>query len=402
MASTSPATATWSRTSTPRIVGSPTEGSVAPLDTAVPMVSPAVPPSPIALNDAWNMKPKISTISIAVGQDRILSEITATPDARYLVCSVDSRRSNEQGRAEPGVLVLFDVQTRQITEIHRAPLRTTAIVTAAADDNWVVWAEAAQEPGFFSDWVLYAYNRASHSMKQIATAPTDKNGAPLVGAMIQVRADHGVAVWSQPTVTNQSSGAVTSEVHSIDLATGQTRLLTDNGLGPSLSWPYAAWTRAENQPSSQIQGANKGTIVVRNLVTGSEKALIKPDTPSNFALYKGTIVWITADEHEAVLTDVDETYQKTIARAAEDDRFEFPYIGERFVVWRSPVSTQAWDLAQQRLITLETKAVWGIFTVGNALVWMSPPSASTINPTDADLEPNDRTIHVLDSSQLPK
>jgi len=185
----------------------------------------------------------------------------------------------------------------------------------------------------------------------------------------------------------------------MDLATGHVEIMAENGRTPSISCPYVAWAESQDEPSTQIEGANKGVIVVLNLQTGDRRKLKGPDTPKRHAIYKDSIVWITAKGNEVILTDIEETFRKTIALATGDEFFEDPSLSDRLITWRINAKPQVWDRAQNRLVTLENDRVYTCFVTLNRLVWLSPIPGGDENAPGAF---ENRTINILDTTQLPK
>lgn len=366
---------------TPRIV-----------ETATPITNTAI------IVDGWAGDLSINEIPNAIGEKHILGPLTATPDGELLLGSVQPREWTEQGGTEPGKVVLVDVRSRQVTDIHQFPAADTQAYGATADNNWLIWAEAAQGQDFFGNWTLYAYDRVSHSLKQVATAPRDTGGTVLVGPDVAPKVDHGIVVWAEVSPTTAGTASVV--VKSINLATGQIQTLTDNGLTPTISWPYVAWVEPQQQASTQMAGARKGIIIVLNLNTGAKRILKGPDTPSYFALYGESLVWIDASREKVVLTDLDETYQSVLASATGGDKFEVPSLNDRLITWYSRLRTQVWDRVQKNPITLQKELPGFKLINGQTLLWMS--GLSEQNQSNPNMQDNGRTIYVLDTSKLSK
>ncbi len=363
-------------------------------DNSIPFSPvPTVPASLVPTFDmttTWGSQIRMSKISMAYVENYYLTPQTVTPDGRFLICSALSRDFSETGGSQPGKVFMIDLSSHQVTELHHVPRNTIEPYDTSADDNWIVWTEAPQEPGFFSDWVTYAYNRKDHSVKQVAKAPLNKDGMPVIDTDGTAKVDHGIVVWAEAV-----QGSVHFAVKSADLTTGQVKTLTDNGFLPEISWPYVAWVETQKEPSKQVKGVNKGVITILNLQTGAKKTLNGPDTPKYFAFYNGSLAWITARGKEVILTDVNETYQQTVARAEGDDSFEFPSMNDRLITWGSQSRTAVYDRLQHRLVTLKEGHTGNHFVAARAVVWQEPAPKSTLS------QPIFPTINVLDTSQLP-
>jgi hypothetical protein len=212
---------------------------------------------------------------------------------------------------------------------------------------------------------------------------------------------NGIVVWEEASEAKTKGVPIT--VKSADLATGQIKTLAGLGRRPAISYPYLAWVEGlEDQPSTQLPGAFKGVLIVQNLQTGTKKTLQKVDTPYYFSLYKETIVWITAEGKQVILTDVNESYQKVIAEAQGIDLLEFPTIGERLVTWRSRETSQVWDRKQQRLVRLMDRRGANFHTNGKAFYWIEPVSDEQYNKDKGEgLSSNGQIIHFIDTSNLP-
>jgi hypothetical protein len=390
---------------TPMTTGAASAGTVAPTTTR-PLVGPSAVPTlaepgntVVDMAVAWGAQLNVTSIPNAIGEDRILGPLVPTQDGKFLLAVIQTREWGEQGGLEPGKVVLIDLATKHVQEIKQLPTNDTQAFGASADNDWLVWAEAPQEPNFFSNWSLYAYQISTRTLKEVAKAPRGADGQLLRGPDIWVKVDHGIAVWAEaPTVQKESVRGV---VKNIDLQSGTTQVLADNGLTPAISWPHVAWIEGQNEPSKQIEGANKGLIVLYNMQSGSKKTLSGPDTPSYFDIHNNLVSWITAKGDEVLLTDLAESYQRTIARidTAQPNRFEEAYLNDRLVTWYSRTEAQIWDLKKDIVVTLDDQPVGYKQINGNAIVWMSPVSEQAMQ---TPLPDNKRSIYVLDTSKLPK
>ncbi|HEY0607725.1 MAG TPA: hypothetical protein VGD58_32725 [Herpetosiphonaceae bacterium] len=348
---------------------------------------------------AWGNQLQPQSVPVALDGDQVFVPITVTPDGQSLIGSAIAR----QFGTAPGRLVLYEIDSRAVTEIRRLPTPMTQVIGAAADQEWIVWSEAAQQPSFV-DWTLYAYNRTTRDTTQVAAAPTDSAGKPVSSPFLLPRLDRGVVVWAEgiPGAADQFGIAIKTA----NLANGKIETLSSSGLTPAISWPNVAWVEIQAEESVQAPGARKGLVVVQNLETGQKTQLQTIDTPLFFNLYGDTIVWINVTGKQIVVTDLAETRQQVIAHTDDlDETFQFPTINERLIAWIGYKKAQVWDRQQQRLVTLEDgKGQLTEFVNGQALVWTVPGSVSEEQrqaDRRAGLRPNDGSLHLLKTSQLP-
>jgi hypothetical protein len=384
--------------STPATNKIPPDPTGAPLAVSIPSPVPtsSAPVISVTRSISWGTLPNMASLPNGLGENGVVYPMVVTSDANFLLCQVVDRVSG----TNPADVVLIDVHSRKMTKVRTLPFKDTQAYGTTADSEWIVWAEAAQNPGFFSDWTLYAYNIKSNSVKQIAKAPRDKSGSLIAGPDVEPKVDHGIVVWAEAPADQQDVTVSTIPVvKSLDLSTGQVRILAGKGRAPKISWPYVAWVEQQKENSDQLQGAKKGLIVVLNLQTGVKKTLTKVNTPRYFAIYGKSLVWITAPGVEVILTDMDETYETHLVRARGDDRFQNPMLNDRMVAWLSTIQAQVWDRSQNRLVSLESESVGFESITGNAFAWLSPTSEE--GKKTPNLIDNKQTIYVLDTAQLP-
>lgn len=375
--------------------------------TAISTTVPALILAPTleqGTKDVWGTNLLVGQVPVLVDKGHIFNMLTATPDVRFLVGSVTSRSTSELGGTEPGKAVLMDVQSHKITELHVFPRKDSQMLAASADDEWVIWAEAAQEPGFFSNWVIYSYNRKTNAVKQVATAPHDTNGIAFPsGPLVAPKVDHGIVVWSQ--IPMNGPDKVHSLVVSANLSTEQLSILTDLGQQPTISWPYVGW-EAPNSPVSQaVPGRPDTHIHLLNLQTGDAKDLKSPHNISYFALSSDTVVWITEHGEQVVLTDVNETTSQVIAQAdpSQADILQYPSLNHRLVTWVSYARVAAWDRVEQKVINVVNpyKLQGTSIINGNAYVWQSGGSSEQMDQSKGDLGATNIMFNVVDCSSLP-
>lgn len=375
----------------------PAADTPAPASTAAAAPEPSAPVADAAR--AWGQQAAWRSVPIAMSADQVLIPVTVTPDARFLIGSLVPR----QHWSAPGTLVLLDVETRQTTTIHRLDTPMTQVVGADADEDWVVWSEAAAQPNL-NDWTLYAYHRATQALRPIAAAPVGEDGRPAVGPFLLPHVSRGSAVWSEP---DPQSDPPRVRVKIADLATGAVTVLADNGLSPKIAWPQVAWIE-QAAPAAGQTGAPRRSIVVYNLQTHAARRLKGPDMPMDFALAPDGLVWSSADGRVLTLTNLAETRQQVIAQADEGDVLQFPSMGDRLVAWVSYRRAQVWDRAQGRLITLAGDTNGGQLTElinGSAFGWATPtkrPADQIAGDKTRNLIGNEGVFSVINTDALPR
>jgi hypothetical protein len=376
-----------STVSSPTVQSSPTDTITSPISASVDITT------------AWGAKLAVKRTPVAVGQDYVFFPNAAIPGGKLLFGSVGPRQFTEAGGPEPGYAAFMDIETQKITKVRRFPHNDTQMGAASADENWVVWIEASQEPAFFSDWALYAYNLNSHSIKQIAKAPRDARGQVIPGSIVLPDIDHGMVVWGESSpVQGDNTHAF---VKSADLQTGQVRTLTDLGLNPRISWPHVMWMGPKLEPGKQLEDIKQAALVILDLQSADMKTLVGPDTPRGYDIYGDSVAWINTDGNGVFLTDTNETFRQNIVSSNDqDESFQDISLTSRIVSWVSRTETQVWDRVQNRLVTLSPEPSYQALS-GDTLIWI-PPSKQLLSDKAQDLQPNDQIIHVLDTNQLPR
>jgi len=262
-------------------------------------------------------------------------------------------------------------------------------------ENWIVWAQAPQEPGFFSDWELYAYNRADSSIKQLAKATHNKDGLPVLGSDGSPVIDHGIVVWVEAVA--DVGQPYQNTIKALDLASGQSRALSTSGFAPRISWPYVAWIELRDLPTTTnpptTPAQHTAVIVVLDLQHGTKTELVKPDRPVEFALYQDAIAWIGTKRDRITLTNVAETVVQALPLGRPSTGFEQMTMNDRLVTWLGGEQTQVWDRRKNELVTLGPHpSSGGQFVTNHYLVWFeqhdfSPQGSATAN--------------ILDTAKLP-
>lgn len=329
---------------------------------------------------------------------------TITPDAQFVLGLV----TNPNFGSEVSKVVLLNVANQQIDLVQKLTDPQAQIVGSAADNDWIVWSVATQQPNF-GDWTIYSYNRQTHQISTIAKAPTASDGQLIPGPLNLPKVDHGIVVWSEGYVNKLSSLAVPTIIKSYDLKNGQQSILAKNGFGPVISWPNIAWTQSSDIPNTEVQGALKSSIVIKNLETSEQKTLRYPDSPRFFYLSGNTIVWVDAVGYNLYLSDTSDSVPQLIIHTTDTDIIQFPTVNERIVAWSSYTKNQVFDRKQNRLITLSNveslvqAGLWQSQTTayGKAFVWLSVNNEQPSTSSGKTALSPSRIYKVIDITQLP-
>ncbi len=398
-------TSTSTNTSTSRLATSSTltQSPASSLSTTeLPSVPTAVPTSSVpitanaSMSQAWGQQIQTQMKHIPVvssANNYFLIPQSVTQDGKFLLATSNPSDTEDNPNRPARGVVIIDIASGQSTVIGKTPNATIEPYEVYSDDNWIIWTQAPQEPGFFSDWVMYAYNRANHSTKEIARAAKNKDGMPVVGDG-SARIDHGRVVWVEAALPD-AKGVQHTLVKMMDMQTGQVTTLSSSGLLPTISWPHVAWVEVQLPPEgapTPAPGQAKAVVTVLNIEDGVKKVLIKPDKPSYMALYKNSFVWISSDHKRVLLTDLDETFEQTIDVVRGGDYFQDPFVNDRLITWGSQSTVIVWDRKQKQLITVASKDAGHNSLAPRDLLWVSPPPDSPGVASE---------INILDTTQLP-
>ncbi len=376
---------------------------------ATPSTTPRPPlPAPVGtvpvqvslnITDAWGSQVlgQIRHISDhLIGADTIVPSSIAPDGSFLLVGAAPPLPKGDSTRPEKPTKLL----TIDIPSLHPHDITTPAKVelipySAYADEHWIVWAQSPVEPGFFSDWELYAYNRGNGAIKQLAKAAHNKDGMPARGSDGSPAIDHGTVVWAEAVA--DLGQPYQNTIKAADLATGQVRTLSTSGFAPRLSWPYAAWLELRNPPAARdsqaTQAQSTAVIIVLDLQHGTKTELVKPDRPVEFALYRDSIAWIGTKRDRITLTNIAETVVQALPLGSPSTGFEQLTMNDRLVTWLGTEAVQVWDRRKNAVVTLLPHGPSiSQFLTNNYLVWINRTEFSPGAATD---------INILDTAKLP-
>ncbi len=390
-----PPTSTWSTQETQAM---PSENYSEILPSPVP-TDPANPIISLPITSAWGTRLKIEKIPTAVDEQHVMNLYAVAPDAKFIVASITPRDTRSQ---EDSSLALVDVESKKTTEIARYSgpsgynyMMAISDFGAETDGEWVVWQET---------YAIKAYSTRSGQSSTITTTPEDPN-RHMGSAYGKPRVDHGFVIWTEPSEDDNYYSGSPVTVKIADLATGTVSVLSTSGGSPTISWPHVGWVEYPAQEDIRTT-PYKGSVVLLDLQTQQRKTLDAPKAPQRIALYENAFSW-SSMSGDLFLSDLNETNQQHIA-ANEWGGIGISYRGlrmsDRLVTWvLYPI--RVWDQVQRRQVLLENNGERVSPPVLNehALAWQAGGSFEDVDKTKGSgLLPNNETIYVLDTAQLPK
>jgi hypothetical protein len=338
---------------------SPAPGTPPPA-TGTPGTSDA--PAPVTKADvAWG-EIAIARLPVQVEPSRyFVYSGSATPDGRFLIGSLLRNSFLETPGIKPGSVVLYEVATGKVTTLASMRVPTSLVFSASADEDWIVWQEAADSAGY--DWRLFAADRATLHVHEVARAAVS-GGRSVPSPLSFVSVSRGIVVWGQAIGTGVEEGSVANAVVlRADLATGTTTTVATAAGSPAFSWPWLAWSVFPADAPRELRFANLETGW-----TGSS-----PTVPASIALSGSSAAYAAADLHSIWLVEdvTNATAAVEIARGVDDaDYLQWPSINERILAWSQDDSSLVYDRADHRLVSLPVSTGWSSGMVSGALlVW---------------------------------
>jgi hypothetical protein len=347
----------------------PTNTAAATTATIAPIPTPNQ--TPLSLRDAWgNIGIRKLPLAINGGQQFIF-ENAVTPNGQWLV-GVSQPADFVKNTSQPSYLVLYGVATGQLVTVRQLLHQQSQVIGASADDRWVVWSEAADQPNFF-DWTLFAYDRQTHVVRQIAQAVRGENG-PVHGPVPYPVVDHGRLLWGQAIGEVGSDTLQNAVVMMEDLNTGEKTTLATKAGSPNVNWPWASWDQQTTE--------SDGNVVLHNLASGQQVTLAAK--PATVAIAGTSIAY--DDQYSIHLID-DFTHApinpQLITGATTGDYAEFTSLNDRLIAWISTSSSLVYDRVEHRLVELPPSSgvTPGVIrrVVGRLLVWIDENSLYVID-----------------------
>jgi hypothetical protein len=302
--------------------------------------------------------------------DVLIFEDAATPDDRDLILGIQPRDFPTTTR--PSFIALYDIATDRVTPLAALQAPTSQIIAATADDRWIAWSEADDANDY--DWQIFAYDRQTGHITQIAQAAHDTAGQPIAGPAPAPCLAAGMLFWGQAVGPLAPPDLHNAVVRAANLVTGARTTLATSAGSPACGMPWVAWQQSAHGTT---------TITLDNRQMGQQRAL--PIAASSLALAGTSLAYISADLRAIHLIPdlAAPTRDTTIFTGAN---LQFVALSPRFVAWDAQGPAQVWDRAAGRVVTLPrspadiTSASWA---GGHILIWYDAdpanPAGSIIN-----------------------
>ncbi len=360
--------------------------SASPSTTPQPTAVQSAEPATVTMREAWGSI-TVRSFSTAIGNDRFFNwQHAATPDGLWLVGTNVPRKF--LGTTQASYAVLRNVETGQLRMMATLATPQSQILEASADDRWVVWSEA-DGPDFF-DWRIEAFDRTTNTVHEVAHA-VQADGAAVPGPEAWPVVSGDRVIWSQAMAAMQPGGSTigNAAVRLANLTTGAITTITTGATAPALAWPWATW---------QTGNATQLWIESRNLVTGQDSK-----TPGAFAelsMAGRSIVYNDPDSLSLFLvSDVAADSKPVVLLTSTDvtDHLQWPTLNDRLVAWAQDSTTQVFDRAQRRFVTLPVTGLSAAFVAGPLLVWSSAIAGQSPAPATEAIE----QLNFIDVRSLP-
>lgn len=362
----------------------------------LPFPVPSTEANPIitvSRDSAWGSNLNITTIPATIDGDYLLMLKAVAEDGKSLVGVAVPRDRTSSAAAK---LVLMEVETRRITEIATKPNEYTGsnyawATGASMDREWVVWREAT---------TLQVYNIATDQRSEIKISNEYLNAPMRIGGTTAL--DHGIAVWAEGTSEKPEQDRIASVVKSVRIATGEITVLGRSGVNPGISWPTVIWIEPDLTTDPTQEGQVASRIVTLNLESGATLVLDGLYESDEVASYEDSVTWRGWSMGLIFLADFAQTSRQVIAPQYYSERQNLT-LNKRLVAWDSS-GGDVWDRQLGRLVMLNETYRTGTARVkGQTLAWQSVPDTNQQMGYGPDtLQPDDMTIHLLDTSQLSK
>ncbi len=351
---------------------------------------------PVDMQTAWGAV-TVHQLPSAMGNNQVfVFENAATPDGQWLVGALEPRNFLTN-TSQPSYLVLYNISSHQVQTLHALLTPQSQILSVSADDHWIVWSEASDQPNFF-DWTLFAYNRQTGQVKQLAQA-AQANGQAIPGPYPMPGVDQDTVLWNQVIGPISSTMLENAVVKVENLATGSvTTLATKAGPPLGLSWPWAMWS----QGTPGVDAA----VLFQNLNTNQR---ITFSGTVGFIALSGTSVAYTTSTNKSLflLEDITRSASNAtlITQVGDANYLQFIAMNNRLIGWTAySMTPQVWDRAQHRLVNLpitNPESEPGTWVGGHLLVW-----ADSESPTQQDQDMKDGltptpTYDIIDTDMLP-
>lgn len=380
--------------------------TVTPAATPAPTIT-QVNPAPLTLAQAWG-HPTIHTLPLALPDNRVfVFDNAVTPDDQWLVGADEPRDFLTNTGHRPSYLSLYNIQSGQLVHLRALLHPASQVLAASADAHWVVWSEAADQPNFF-DWTLFACDRQSGQVRQLAQAVT-ANGQAVPGPYPMPVVSAGRAIWGE-AIGSMEFGPLTNAVVRLeDLASGQVTTPATGAGNPDLAWPWALWDQFDlsSGHANSTTGQNPGYVVIKNLSSGQAERLA--DQPATIVIDGTSVAWNdisstpqSSSSDVSLINDITQGTNAYTQLVFGSDTFQYVTLNERIVAWTAFSETEVYDRVERRLVTLPvTRGISAPWAGEHTLLWGDPESQSQQDyDTRHNLIPAG-TLNIIDTSTLP-
>ncbi|MGH2797598.1 MAG: hypothetical protein ACRDM0_07975 [Thermoleophilaceae bacterium] len=346
------------------------------------------------MREAWGDVP-LTIVRGRVDSEHLLRIGSVAADGRAaigIIGRIDWVDNRPGVPREAQQVVIVDLATQHRQLIRTLPSATHSMGETAADERWFVWAERSSN-ALLSDWALFAYDRGTARLHEVARAPRLLDGRPL-DSYVWLNLDRGVLVWAERVVPGAAGAepAGPGRVMLMRLPDGPAEEIARfHGGGPMISWPYLAWGERKGE---------RTTIVRHHLETGQREPVRGADDVSGAAIAGTATAWIDRRTGGLWLSETPQAEPRLLAEPDQrDSPFQEPVMSDRFVGWFSNTYPGVYDRQSHRVVLVDevgTRAGWRVKTNRTTLSWAMRP------PTDTPfLRTAVRDFAILDVSRIP-
>jgi len=329
----------------------------------------------------------IRRLPIPIGADRhFVFDNAGTSDGKYLIgISQPNAFPNTQ---DPSYAVLYDVANGALQQMAELVSPKSQILWAGADDRWVVWSEAPDQP-YFYDWRLRSFDRRTGRVREIARA-TVAGGRPVQGPYPEPFVSHGILVWGQAVGDGLGPGRMRNAVvREVDLSTDVATTVATSAGAPVISGPWVAWEVATGSLAGYVQLSNRETTQTIRI----------DQAPPTFVLDRSSAAFNDPEALSiSLIDDITSSVAPRVIARGDDvaDHLEWVTLNARVVAWAQSNATRVYDRAEKRLVALPlVQGRSGVTICGPLIVWEEIALGTSPYRGWSD------SILIVDSSTLP-
>ena len=373
------------------------------IPTTTPNTTPTLPTpntTPLDITSAWG-KVAIRHIADTLDADHFLNfGLASTPDGQHaLVTIAPSNFINAQHL--PSFVGVYDLGTGNLIKIHKIPGSEGQILTAGADNRYMVWLETTDQNT--SRWTMWLYDLQTRQLQQIGQNSTDAQGQPVSGTYPTPWVSNGHLIWGQQTGEITRLDVSKDIIQLMDLTTRQTQTIATSAGLPTLAWPWMAYAQGDTQGNA--------VGVIKNLSTGQTLQWQDDGLPhlQSMAIRGNSIAYsLLAGNPSSVEYIADFTQNTTPVTLIKghdgSDYVDFVTINDRLISWEAAntSTTQVWDRKLNRIVTLPSESTGGSTVLSTLLYW----TTSTVSADQASQLKKQGIIppyvyNVVDTTSLP-